>query len=979
MPNLSKIFIGFLLSIFFVFTHIGSAFAITKGGINVADHLNEIPQAAAKMGEEGWIYTMACPGDAATILESASSHPNMNLMIRGHYPDNPLTPELAKAWVAALGMVPDDKFPNVIYFMPANEPNHPAGTPDATPAPTIVAYIKELRKALDDSGVGTRVKLLSPMLDVFYFWNAVHATPSINYAQELQAAYGQGDFFSQFDGISVNLYADYINGAPNPAAAEIQKGRGYKEFIQTYYGNAAANKPIYAAETGVIKRPSDSIRYRENIPELLHFYGQWVRQNDSNNWQEDDRFKMFSIFSYDPHGNKTPWIYNSDGGVVAKMKEIQKGSGPTRVNGFNRGQFDAWKASAGIDESSFINCGKGGVYQTMNADYYDTKEEGQVYRLKIKEVPVGVNELTVRLSLDGEANVTTIGDQKDSELDHADPLWDKTYTVLKRSIERLKPQKFEPLTEQLPVPTLAQDTFARVCKVEARAIKKLPDRDSGGSSCGMPGEYCSDTIKEACSVGGKPGTKECRHDGSCTQNLRCDLSGAGRDCTECFVEESEDLTNNITINFDIEGKLEQIPGDTYGGSATTGRVLQSFIVHNQGIEENKPYQIVTPAPINPEVAMERAANCSQEDFEFLEYAVDVPTTEKTISIGGNDLNVIDRASSIFRGWIGSIFGDWMFRDVTVVFKWRGYKPLAKKQNEFLTDDATGTVMPFLPLSQQKVEIDHGETNAALRASVAGGYEVTLEPVYPSQSSAHIQGDASIQANAPGPVRIPDPLGERETVLPNRMFCGMLPYKILGIRTCNDGVALPGLLGERPSFGIPGVVPSPVVRPSQPPGGVLACTIDYTNPAIVVADPESVITQLLSYTQWYRGRTREEREQQLRSDWNKITARATSDPNYPWSPAFLLALWIEESGASGVRAWDMGCTAVPQNNLDAQLRCVAGLRSTSPYNQHNPPSYEQFMCYFSEGHYPCNFSGNPHFVNNFTSWFNRLSPGNCVPR
>ena len=729
----------------------------------------------------------------------------------------------------------------------------------------------------------------------------------------------------------------------------------------------------------MIKRPSDSVRYRENIPELLHYYGQWVRQNDSHNWQEDPTFRMFSLFSYDPHGNKTPWIYNSDGGVVGKMKAIQNGSGPVRANGFNRAQFEAWNAGAGVEPSDLIGCGVSPVFQKMTADYYDTKEEGQVYRLKIKDVPVGVNTLTVRLSLDEETGAVSIGDQKDTELDHADPLWDRTYTVLKRSIERLKPQKFEPLTQEMPVPILAQDTFARVCKVEARAIKKLPDRDSGGSSCGMLGEYCSDTIKEACTVDGKPGTKECRHDGSCNQNLRCDLSGAGRDCTECFAEETEDLTNNITINFDIDGKLEQLPGPMYGSSATTGRVLQSFIVHNQGIEDNKPYLIVTPPPVDPEIAMERAANCSQEDFEFLEYAIDVPTTEKTISIGGDDLNAIDRASSIFRGWIGSVFGDWMFRDVTVVFKWRGFKPLAQKQNDILTDDATGTVMPFLPLSQQEVEIDHGETNAALRASVAGGYEVTLEPVFPSQSSANVQGegDVSIQANAPGPVRIPDPLGERETVLPNRMFCSMLPYKILGIRTCNDGVALSGLLGERLSFAPPGETPPDVVQPGQP-GGLLTCTIDFTNPSIVPANPEAILTELINNTSWYRGRTREQREQQLRSDWNKITARATADPNQLWSPAFLLSLWIEESGASGVQAWDMGCGRGPQNNLDSQLNCVTPLRSTAPYNTHNPLTYEQFMCYFADGHYPCDFATHIPFVNNFTAWFKKLAPGKCIP-
>jgi len=102
---------------------------------------------------------------------------------------------------------------------------------------------------------------------------------------------------------------------------------------------------------------------------------------------------------------------------------------------------------------------------------------------------------------------------------------------------------------------------------------------------------------------------------------------------------------------------------------------------------------------------------------------------------------------------------------------------------------------------------------------------------------------------------------------------------------------------------------------------------------------------------------------IKEQWEFVYKQATSRD---WNPAFVIALWIEESGASGVDAYDLGCLGAPANNLSAQLDCLF----SRPYAD---SSFEDFMCQYSEGKpAPCEFALNPNFPKNLEYWYRQLT-------
>ncbi len=107
----------------------------------------------------------------------------------------------------------------------------------------------------------------------------------------------------------------------------------------------------------------------------------------------------------------------------------------------------------------------------------------------------------------------------------------------------------------------------------------------------------------------------------------------------------------------------------------------------------------------------------------------------------------------------------------------------------------------------------------------------------------------------------------------------------------------------------------------------------------------------------------------------------------WNPAFVIALWIEESGASSLSAWDLGCrydsngNEMPKNNIELQLNC---LFDKSYANE----SYQEFMLTYSEGNRASRqaqidagqrpadaldkFCTNKNFPRALWSWYQRLT-------
>jgi len=186
---------------------------------------------------------------------------------------------------------------------------------------------------------------------------------------------------------------------------------------------------------------------------------------------------------------------------------------------------------------------------------------------------------------------------------------------------------------------------------------------------------------------------------------------------------------------------------------------------------------------------------------------------------------------------------------------------------------------------------------------------------------------------------------------------LLPYRLSPI---HGQMPLPPELEPTP-LPLPSGVPTPTPLPSgQPtltpiPSGGLWYTINHRDSSVVLSDEkkEEIVNLVLKY--WPNSK--------IKSAWDYVEKRAIENG---WNPSFVIALWIEESGASGVHAWDVGCTGAPQDNLSAGLDCLFGL----PYS--NKP-FPEFLCTFSEGHYPCDFSINPNFPKNLKAWYDRLVP------
>lgn len=107
------------------------------------------------------------------------------------------------------------------------------------------------------------------------------------------------------------------------------------------------------------------------------------------------------------------------------------------------------------------------------------------------------------------------------------------------------------------------------------------------------------------------------------------------------------------------------------------------------------------------------------------------------------------------------------------------------------------------------------------------------------------------------------------------------------------------------------------------------------------------------------------------NWDIIVSESI---NNGWNPAFLLALWIEESGAQGVPAADpLGCLApsnIGRDNISLSLQCVFG-----SFGSLTNDRFSDFMCRYSDGHdAPCTFAQNPNFPPNIRRWYSRLVPG-----
>lgn len=105
-----------------------------------------------------------------------------------------------------------------------------------------------------------------------------------------------------------------------------------------------------------------------------------------------------------------------------------------------------------------------------------------------------------------------------------------------------------------------------------------------------------------------------------------------------------------------------------------------------------------------------------------------------------------------------------------------------------------------------------------------------------------------------------------------------------------------------------------------------------------------------------------------ANWNTIVSQSIAAN---WNPAFVLALWIEESGAQGAANYSdaLGCAPhQPTDDINISLKCLF-----DNFSQYQDSQFQQFMETYSGGPAGNPFGNNPNFPSNIKSWYATLIP------
>lgn len=340
--KLCHVFGVLILCAFLSTVHASPALA-GKAGINIGDHFGEIDQAAAIVGDGGWIVVMAQPGDCMALSEMIKKYDKINFVIRGHHPSTTLmTPDHAKAWAYTLANM--DTGGNKVYFYPINEPFTRGAAEGFSNDPQTTAtmvndYVSTLLNEYPD--IRKKVVMLSPMFNRSHpgFADFMGNIRSVN-----------DSFFEQFDGIAMNLY-DYEDcGSPFCHPLMANNAQRYAESL-TIMGAGAEGKPVFAVESGVVPG-QDGVEYIDD--QLKRFYEAAYDEGGPFN-----DIVMSAVFSYDPH--RTNWsIYGSQ--TAQLFSEIGGGQDPPATE-WTEGDTAAFKEfiQPKLDSGEVVKCGECGL------------------------------------------------------------------------------------------------------------------------------------------------------------------------------------------------------------------------------------------------------------------------------------------------------------------------------------------------------------------------------------------------------------------------------------------------------------------------------------------------------------------------------------------------------------------------------------------------------------------------------------------
>lgn len=291
--------------------------AQNKCGVNVGPNYGQVNQVKELTGQGGWIVALGTPGDCAS-LESLFGK-GLNVVIRAYNGGKAFSQDHALAWVATLGSINSQG--QKIYFMPWNEPNHHEECGGRSCSPDeISTYIQFLENKLSEAGLlGTKVELLSPMIDKLH------------------------PRFEEFKGIysltNASAINEYDQFSPGPCSAADPRQNNCQ------YNQIGIPAPYYAIEAGVTGTCSDYPCYKDDeVAQMLKT--SWPK------WQNDSNFKMFAVFSYDPHRPGSWNIFSSS--QTKNFYQNSCFSGEVAGASFNQNVFEDW-----LNRQELVKCDNG--------------------------------------------------------------------------------------------------------------------------------------------------------------------------------------------------------------------------------------------------------------------------------------------------------------------------------------------------------------------------------------------------------------------------------------------------------------------------------------------------------------------------------------------------------------------------------------------------------------------------------------------
>jgi len=310
---MKKLFFYLLIGINYLL--LASPIFANKCGVNIGPNYSQVNQVKNLTKEGGWIVALGSPGNCSDFELLFGK--GLNVIIRAYNGGRKFTNPQALGWVATLGKL--DSKGQKIYFMPWNEPNHPEECGGIPCSPEEVKnYIRYLKSQLEDAGLlNTKVVLLSPSIDKL---NPTFDTFRTVYSLGLPS--------------SINAYDQFVSG---PCSAIPSQNN-------CLYDQIGIPAPYYAVEAGVAGTCAPWPCYRDS--ELFQMLTRsWQK------WKNDSNFKMFAIFSYDPHRPGSWNIFSAPKTTAFYQNNCFSGS--LVYGSFDQQKFNNWFSSV---QNQLVNC-----------------------------------------------------------------------------------------------------------------------------------------------------------------------------------------------------------------------------------------------------------------------------------------------------------------------------------------------------------------------------------------------------------------------------------------------------------------------------------------------------------------------------------------------------------------------------------------------------------------------------------------------